>query len=75
MSDKLILRSINEMDDETWEPLYWSNEYGWVGIEEATKYTEEDAQSYLNLPHGSEWRYESMELGVDIPTSEDIDNE
>jgi hypothetical protein len=73
VSDKLILRSINEMDDETWEPLYWSSVYGWVGIEEATKYTEEDAQLFLNLPCGAEWKYESMELGIDIPTSEDTD--
>tara|TARA_Y100000310_G_scaffold324929_1_gene387568 strand:+ start:415 stop:636 length:222 start_codon:yes stop_codon:yes gene_type:complete len=73
MPDNLIIKSINEMDDETWGALYWSNEWGWVGIEEATKFTEEDAGVFLNLPYGGEWVYESIELGVDIPTSEDID--
>ena len=74
MNDKLVIRSINDMVDDTWEPLYWSNKWGWAGIEEADTFTEEQAGK-LNLPVGGEWRYESMELGVDIPTSEGVDDE
>ena len=73
MPDRLVIRSINEMDDETWGALYWSTDEGWVEIEEATKFTEEEAGVFLNLPYGGEWVYESMGLGVDIPTIEDID--
>ena len=74
MSDKLLVRSINEMYEETWEPLYWSNEWGWTGIEEADRFTEEEANAF-SLPNASEWVYESMELGVDIPSGDGVENE
>ncbi len=28
----LVIRSTDEVDDETGEPLYWSNENGWIGL-------------------------------------------
>jgi len=71
MSDKLIIKSINEMNDDTWEVLYWSNQWGWTGVEEADRFTEEEA-SALNLPVGGQWVYESAELGVDTPSSEGV---
>ena len=71
--DRLIIRSVNEMVDDTWETLYWSNEWGWTGIEEADRFTEEEA-SALVLPVGGQWVYESAELGVDIPSSEGVEN-
>jgi len=60
MNDKLVIRSINEMVDDTWEALYWSNQWGWTGIEEADAFTEEEAGK-LNLPVGGEWVYQSSE--------------
>lgn len=74
MADKLVIRSVTDMDDETWGNLYWSNEWGWTSIEEAEKFTEEEAASF-RLPLGGEWTYESIELGIDIPSSEGVDDE
>jgi hypothetical protein len=45
------------MDDDTWSELYWSNEWGWTTMEEADKFTEEQAAS-LTLPIGGEWIYQ-----------------
>ena len=74
MTDKLIIRSINDMDDEIWGSLYWSNEWGWTSIEEAEKFTEEEAASF-NLPLGGEWAYESAELGIFFSDNEGSKNE
>jgi len=60
-NDKLIIRSINDMDDNTWEALYWSGEWGWTGIDDADTFTEEEAAT-LNLPVGGQWIYMSTEL-------------
>lgn len=77
MSDKLVIRAINEMDDESWEPLYWSKELGWTVIEEADTFTEEEAMEYLKPVSiiGGEWVYQSVELGVDVPSSEGVEDE
>ena len=74
MSDKLIIRGRNEMNDDTWETLYWSNEWGWTGIEEADQFTEEEAAE-LNLPVGGDWVYLSSELGVDVPSSNGVEDD
>ena len=63
MGDKLVIMSQNEMDDDTWSALYWSNEWGWTTIEEADKFTEEEAAS-LTLPLGGAWAYQASQ-GVD----------
>ena len=60
MGDKLVIMSKNEMDDSTWSALYWSNEWGWTTIEEADKFTEEEAAS-LTLPLGGEWTYQASQ--------------
>jgi len=60
MGDKLVIMSQNEMDDSTWSALYWSNEWGWTTIEEADKFTEEEAAT-LTLPIGGEWVYQASQ--------------
>ena len=62
MGDKLVIMSQNEMDDDTWSALYWSNEWGWTTIEEADKFTEEEAAA-LTLPIGGEWVYQISQGG------------
>jgi len=37
------------------EPMYWSNEFGWVDLESATRFTEDETKR-LNLPTGGEWK-------------------
>lgn len=39
-----VIYSEEERDDETNEPLYWSNELGWVDITDATKFTEDEKE-------------------------------
>jgi len=56
-SEKLVIMSVNEMGAETWEPLYWSKEFGWTTVEEADKFTEEQAAS-LTMPIGGQSIYE-----------------
>jgi len=51
----LIIRSISEIDQETFEPLYWSEDDGWVDLYLATRFPEEEALLFLNLPCGGEW--------------------
>ena len=62
MSEKLVIMSKNEMDDDTWSELYWSREWGWTTMEEADKFTEEEAAS-LTLPIGGEWIYQISQGG------------
>jgi hypothetical protein len=40
-----------EIDDETGEPLYWSNDMGWVGKSEADKFRSKKN----NPPMGGKW--------------------
>lgn len=50
-----IIRSNQEVDDETNEPLYWSNTFGWSSRECAEIFTDGEMRS-VNLPLGdSEW--------------------
>ena len=57
----MIRKSINvilstvETDDETGLPLCWSNSQGWVSLDEATSFSEEEME-WVNLPAMSEWK-------------------
>lgn len=42
------------MDDERWD--YWSNEYGWGSLEEATCFTEDERNAIFLLPIDGEWK-------------------
>jgi hypothetical protein len=50
-----VIRSTVETDDDTGLPLYWSNSQGWVSLDEATSFTEEEME-WVNLPSMSEWK-------------------
>lgn len=50
----ILIKSTIETDEETGEPLYWHNGDGWVEIESATSFTEEDTE-WMNLPAGGIW--------------------
>ncbi len=45
-----LIRSKTERDDETGEPLFWSNEDGWVDLESADWFDGD-----YSLPIGGEW--------------------
>ena len=71
-----------ERADAESEPLYWSNEWGWVDKCMADLFTNEDKET-LNLPIGGAWReYKNSlngeagwaieEVGRGVATSEDI---
>jgi hypothetical protein len=49
-----LIRSDHERDYATGEPLYWSNEDGWVDKTHATVFAENEMK-YLNLPMTGEW--------------------
>jgi hypothetical protein len=49
-----IVRAIRERDEETGEPLYWSNASGWSDKASATSFTADEINS-VNLPIGGEW--------------------
>ena len=53
------------MDDD-FEPLYWSNEDGWVDVKSATRFTEEESK-LLQLPISDDEDYPAqwVEIGVD----------
>lgn len=51
----LYICSTSEVDDETGEPLYWSDKYGWVELSEASEYTQEQANAVEHLPADSYW--------------------
>lgn len=48
---RYVVVSVDQKDDETGEPLYWSNLQGWVGFSAASVF---DSQDY-NLPVGGSW--------------------
>jgi hypothetical protein len=48
---KYIIRATDERDDETDEPLYWCNEWGWVGRESADTFDDQEG----TLPMGGVW--------------------
>ena len=58
MSDSLpfyaLVEAIRERDEDTGEPLYWSNSCGWVNREHASGFSLEEVNS-LNLPIGGRW--------------------
>ena len=46
-----VIVSLREYDTETEEPLYWSNEDGWVSRDTATVF---ESTNY-ELPYGGQW--------------------
>lgn len=46
--------AFTERDDETGEPLWWNNEFGWGSFDAATPFTE-DARRYYQEPADSRW--------------------
>jgi hypothetical protein len=50
-----VIEAITERDDETGEPLFWSNQMGWVSLPDATLFTEAE-RNRLNLPIGGTWQ-------------------
>lgn len=50
----ILIQSTIETDEETGEPLYWHNEDGWVEIESANSFSEEETE-WMNLPAGGRW--------------------
>jgi hypothetical protein len=55
MSHSYRIKSIVERDDITNQPLYWSNEDGWVDKGSATVFSKEEYLTTPYLPLGSEW--------------------
>lgn len=49
-----VVRSLNQIDDDTGEPLYWNNCDGWVDYGSATAFAA-DELTCLNLPIGGAW--------------------
>lgn len=49
-----VIRSKTEKVHETGEHLYWSNDGGWVGRQEATMFSPRERTAF-NLPAGGEW--------------------
>lgn len=57
-----LIRSETERDDDSGEPLYWSNTDGWVSRETATVFTEEESKQDVRLV--GEWRWERYRVEV-----------
>jgi hypothetical protein len=68
--------SKEEKDDETNEPLCWSNEMGWVDRKDATIFTEKQKE-WINLPLGGMWeKYPRLgRVCVNTGYVVDLDNE
>jgi hypothetical protein len=60
--EKFLIRATDERDDETNEPLYWSNTDGWVDKASAARFTQHERDT-VSLPIGGEW----VEAGATIP--------
>ena len=50
-----VIASTCERDDETGEPLFWSNEYGWVSLDSATRFRGYESLRFCP-PAGGEWQ-------------------
>ncbi len=59
------IKSTADVDDETGESLYWSNEDGWVSKHSADKFSLADT-SNLRLPTGGEWELIDSLEGVPL---------
>jgi hypothetical protein len=51
----VIKNTSREIDDDTGDHLYWSNDFGWVGLDEATRFGIEELDK-VDLPLDGEWR-------------------
>lgn len=47
-----VICSLTEKDEATGEPLFWSNEDGWVCLATATVFTEAERERNPDLPLG-----------------------
>jgi hypothetical protein len=52
--NSVLIRSKTEKDDQTQQPLYWSNKDGWVDKKSADRFRPFEKAS-LRLPIGGEW--------------------
>ena len=43
---KWRLKSETQPDDDTGNPLYWSNEYGWTVKEDSTIFSEQEREDF-----------------------------
>jgi hypothetical protein len=63
-----IIKSCVETDEDG-SPLFWNSEDGWVDLESATTYTEEETD-WMNLPAQSVWNYKVVATDIDWDTSD-----
>lgn len=54
-----LIRNYKAYDEETGEPLYWSNVDGWVDYSSATRFTEEEMRQF-GLPADGIWEQSSV---------------
>ena len=52
LAPDFVVVSTCERDDETGEPLYWSNEDGWTSLDLATRFSSEESLRFC-LPAAS----------------------
>ena len=57
MNKRMYIRSTIETDDETGEPLFWSNDQGWVDFASASPHVFVSPREFAecSLPIGGEW--------------------
>lgn len=54
MMPSFVVEAIREKDEDTGEPLYWSNTDGWVDLSNASTYPIYEVNS-VHLPIGGKW--------------------
>lgn len=61
MSDKKwLIKANKEIDEDTGNPLYWSNEMGWVTKEDADAYSEKEKKMFLTDPEIMDGTWEEI---------------
>jgi len=64
--DTFFIKSEDEVDDETGNPLFWSNRFGWTSILNADQYTPREKE-ITHLPLGGEWYHYKHESFEELP--------
>ena len=54
MIPQFVIKSLSERDEETGEPLFWNNQFGWVSLDAADRFTYGETRR-LGRPVGSAW--------------------
>jgi hypothetical protein len=57
---KWLIKSNSEIDDDTGNPLYWSNEYGWTTKEDADSYSDKEKNLYMKDPEHMDGEWEEV---------------